>query len=248
MKNTRNTYWVLMLTAIVILLCALLPRVMGGIQDKQAMNRVGYSQSAQVQLEIQRDMTPLGKLSLLCRMEGVLEVPEDFAEMTVEEAEGAALDALQPYVDAGLIPEFSVWHIEAEPLLILTPEEVDLAGLVWAVTILEDEEAVMHVSLDLDDATGKLLRLNYTYEYWDKTDLHGTLARFEEVYFAGLAVEDYENFATEDLENRYIGDHVAGKRYRIGDQVYGEINLDLYVYQHGFYVDTPKGASDAAPA
>lgn len=248
MKKTRNTYWILVLTALLILLCALLPQFMGLVQDRRALNHVDYSQSAQVQLEIQQDMTSLGKLALLCRMEGVLEVPEAMAEMTVEEAEQAALDALQSYVDAGLIPEFPVWHIEAKPLLILTPEEVDLAGLVWAVTVLSDEEGIMNVSLDIDDATGTLLRLNYAYEYWGETDLDGTLARFAETYFGGLAVENYENFATEDLENRYLGDNVAGMRYRIGDTAYGEVNLDLYVYQYGFYVDTPHGVSAVAPA
>lgn len=226
------------LTAILILLCALLPWGVAGFLDKQALNCVGYSHSAQVKLEIQQNMTPMGKLSLLCRMEGVLEVPEAFAEMTVEEAERAALDALSPYVEAGLIPEITVWHIEARPLLILTPEEVDLAGLVWAVTVLDDEEGIMNVSLDIDDATGTLLRLNYNYEYWGKTDLNGTLAQFAEVYFAGLAMENYENFATEDMENKYIGDDVAGMRYRIGDTVYGEVNVDLYVHRYGFYVDT----------
>lgn len=247
MIKDKKNYWIPALTALLILLCAHLPRIMGYVQDRRAMNRVGYSQSAQVQLDIQQNMTPLGKLALLCRMEGVLEVPESFAEMTAAEAEQAALDALQPYVDAGLIPEFSVWHIEAQPLLILTPEEVDLAGLVWAVTILEDDEGVMHMSVDIDDATGKPLRLNYTYEYWGITDLNGTLARFAELYFGGLALDDHDSFATEDLENKYIGDDVAGRRYRIEDPVYGEVNLDLYVYQYGFYVDTPKEVTGVAP-
>ena len=80
------------------------------------------------------------------------------------------------------------------------------------------------------------------------TDLDGTLARFAETYFGGLAVENYENFATEELENRYIGDDVAGIRYRIGDTAYGEVNLDLYVHPYGFYVDTPHGVSTVAPA
>lgn len=248
MKKTRNTYWILALTALLILLCALLPRFMGRVQDRRALNRVGYSQSAQVQLEIQQGMTPLGKLALLCRMEGVLEVPEAMAEMTAEEAEQAALDALQSYVDAGLIPEFPVWYIEAKPLLILTPEEVDLAGLVWAVTVLSDEEGVMNVSLDIDDATGKPLRIDFVYEYWNPADLPGLLPQFAEVYFAGIAVENYEQFATDDLENRYIGDDTVGQRYRIGDTAYGEANLDLYVHQYGFYVDTPHGVSAVAPA
>lgn len=240
MKRTRKTYGILALTAILILLCALLPWFMGRVRDKRALNRVGYSQSAQVQLEIQQDMPPLGKLSLLCRIEGILEVPEAFAEMSAEEAEQAALDALRPYIEAGLIPEFTVWHMEARPLLIQTAETADLAGLVWAVTILEDDEGVMHMSLDIDDATGTLLRLNYTYEYWEKTDLSDSFSRFAEVYFAGLAVEDYEQYATDDLEALYIGDDTVGRRYRIGDAVYGEVNLDLYVHRYGFNVTTPN--------
>ena len=230
---------ILALTLLCICLMAFLPRLTGWFQDLRRENEVLYEESAQVRLEIQQDMPLLGKLSLLGRMEGVLEVPEAMAKMTAEEAEQAAVDALKPYMEAGLIPEFPVWHIEARPLLIRTPEEVDLAGLVWAVMILSDEEGVMNVSVDIDDATGQLLRLNYGYEYWDKTDPPSALSRFAEVYFAGLGVEDYEQYATDDLENRYIGDDTVGQRYRLEDPSYGHANLDLYVHRYGFYVTTP---------
>ena len=230
---------ILALTLLCIGLMAFLPRLTGWLQDRRTVNKVLYEESAQVRLEIQQDMPLLGKLSLLCRMEGVLEVPEAMARMTVEEAEKAAVDALKPYMEAGLIPEFTVWHVEARPLLILTPEEADLAGLVWATTILADEEGVLNVSVDVDDASGTLLRLNFNYEYWEKTDLSGSFSRFAEIYFAGLGMADYEQYATDDLEALYIGENTVGRRYRIGDAVYGEVNLDLYVHRYGFYVATP---------
>ena len=230
---------ILALTLLCIGLMAFLPRLTGWLQDRRTVNKVLYEESAQVRLEIQQDMPLLGKLSLLCRMEGVLEVPEAMARMTVEEAEKAAVDALKPYMEAGLIPEFTVWHVEARPLLILTPEEADLAGLVWATTILADEEGVLNVSVDVDDASGTLLRLNFNYEYWEKTDLSGSFSRFAEIYFAGLGMADYEQYATDDLEALYIGENTVGRRYRIGDAVYGEVNLDLYVHRYGFNVTTP---------
>ena len=124
---------ILLLTLLCIGLMAFLPRLTGWLQDRGAVNKVLYEQSAQVRLEIQQDMPLLGKLSLMCRMEGVLEVTESMAKMTAREAEQAAVDALKPYMEAGLIPEFTVWYVEARPLLILTPEKADLAGLVWAV-------------------------------------------------------------------------------------------------------------------
>ena len=248
MKKSKKLFCIPVLTVVLILLCAFLPRIIGYAQDTQAINRVGYSQSAQVQLDIQQDMTPLGKLSLLCRMEGVLEVPEEFAQMTAAEAEQAALDALRPYVEGGLIPEFTVWYIEARPFLILTPEEVDLAGLVWSVTVLEDEEGVMNMSIDIDDATGTLLRLHYTYEFWEKRDQNEALDQFAEIYFRGLGVEEHQKYATNDLESWYIGDNVEGIRYRVADRIYGEVNLDLFVSPYGFYVDTPKEKNAVAPA
>lgn len=230
---------VLLLTLVCICLAAFLPNITGWAQDRNALEQVDYRDSAQVQLEIREDMPLIGKLALLCRMDSVIEVPEALAKSTMEEAEQAAVDALQPYIEAGLIPEFTVWHIEARPILIRTAETADLTGLIWAVTILADDEGVLNVSLDIDDATGTLLRLNFSYEYWGQTDLSGSLSRFAEAYFAGLGVEDYEQFATDDLEDRYIGDDTAGIRYRIGDIVYGEVNLDLIVHRYGFYVDTP---------
>lgn len=230
---------ILALTLLCICLMAFLPRLTGWFQDLRSENAVRYEQSAQVRLEIQQDMPLLGKLSLLGRMEGVLEVPEAMAKMTVEEAEQAAVDALQPYMEAGLIPEFEVWYVEARPHLIQTGETADLTGLIWAATVLADDEGVLNVSLDIDDATRKLLRLRFSYEYWAPTDLPGSLSRLGEVYFAGLGMEDYEQFATDDLEALYIGDDTVGRRYRIGDVVYGEVNLDLYVHRYGFYVATP---------
>ena len=230
---------ILALTLLCICLMAFLPRLTGWFQDRRRENAVLYEESAQVRLEIQQDMPLLGKLAMLCRMEGVLEVPEAMAKMTVEEAEQAAVDALEPYLEAGLIPEFEVWQVVARPLLIQTAETADLAGLVWAVMILSDEEGVLNVSVDIDDATGTLLRLNFNYEYWGETDLSDSLSRLAEVYFAGLAVEDYEQFATDDLEARYIGDDTVAQRYRLEDPVYGHANLDLYVHRYGFYVATP---------
>lgn len=228
---------ILALTLVCICLMAFLPRLTGWLQDRRTENKVHYEESAQVQLDIQQDMPLLGKLSLLGRMEGVLEVPEAMAKMTAAEAEQAALAALRPYLEAGLIPEFEVWHVEARPLLIRTPEEAGLAGLLWAVFILGDEEGVMNMSLDIDDATGTLLRLDYVNEFWGETDLSGALSRFGEVYFAGLAVADYEQYATDDLETRYIGENTVAQRYRLEAPVYGEVNLDLYVHRYGFYVD-----------
>lgn len=230
---------ILVLTICAICLLAFLPPITGWAQDTTALEQVDYRNSDQVQLEIREDMTLVGKLSQLCRMEGVLKVPEAMAKMTAEEAEQAAVDALKPYMEAGLIPEFTAWHVEARPLLILTPEEADLAGLVWATTILADEEGILNVSVDIDDATGTLLRLNFNYEYWGKTDLPGALSRLAEVYFAGLAAADYRQYATDELENRYIGDDTVGRRYRLEDPVYGHANLDLYVHRYGFYVHTP---------
>lgn len=230
---------ILLLTLMCICLMAFLPRITGRFQDREALHQVGYSQSSHVQLKIREDIPLIGKLSLLSRMKGVLEVPEDLTEMTADKAEQAALDALRPYMDAGLIPEFTVWYIEARPLLILTSDEADLAGVIWSVTILDDEEGIINITIDIDDATGALLRLVFNYEFWGKTDLPDTLLRFAEVYFTGIEVEAYEKFATDDLENRYIGDDTVGIRYRIEDPVYGEVNLDLYVHQYGFYVTTP---------
>lgn len=230
---------VLLLTLACIALTACLPQITGWAQDRAALEQVDYRDSVQVHLEIREDMPLLGKLSLLCRMNGVIEVPEALAEHTAEAAEQAAVDALQPYMEAGLIPEFTVWSVEAQPLLIQTADTADLTGLIWAVNVSGNPDGLPYISLDIDDATGALLRLNVSCENWDAADMEGCLARFAEIYFAGLDLEEYEQFATDDLENQYIGDDTVGIRYRFGDMIYGEVNLDLFVHRYGFYVGTP---------
>lgn len=238
MGKVRNSL-ILLATLICIGLTAFLPKITGWVQDTAALGQVSYGLSSAVELEIREDMPPLGKLSLLARRTGIIQVPALLAEMTQEEAEQAALDALMPYMDCGLMPETEDWFLEAQPILVQTEEEEAAAGVIWAVTATGDREGLLVVSLDIDDATGTLLRINFSCEYWGETDLEDCLSRFAQVYFAGLGLEGYERSATDDLKNTYIGDDAAGIRYRFGDSVYGEVNVDLYVYRYGFYVDTP---------
>ena len=66
------------------------------------------------------------------------------------------------------------------------------------------------------------------------------LSAFTDIYFTALGFDDYAQFLVRDLEYAYVGDNANAARYRFGDAVYGEVNVDLYVHEHGFYIEFPS--------
>lgn len=238
MRKMKNSI-LLLLTLLVIAVGAYLPRIIAAAQDGKTMDKVSFDTVRPVQLEIRKDIPSLGKLALLNRLDRVIEIPQEATSMTPEEAEKAAYAALEPYLEAGIMDSFETQIYEIRPLLGQTSDDPGLNSIFWDVTILSDPD-VYFLSLAIDDATGRLLRINYWTEYpIEESARDGILAVFSDLYFNGLEITDYGDYETDDLEDQYIGDSVIGVRYRFGDLVYGEINVDLYAFEYGFYTEFP---------
>lgn len=212
---------ILLLTILSIILAAFLPRIAGWMTDAISLDGVSYSPVPAVQLQLRENMPVSGKLALMCRMDHVIEISPELAELSDEEVRLGALAALEPYISSGLIPEFDIWSLDARALLIQTPDSPDRSGIIWSVIISGNPNGDPYICLDLDDTTGRLLRINFTDSHWAQSDAANCLNLFTSIYFEELKWGDYEAFLTDDLSGQYIGENTCGVRCRFADADYG---------------------------
>lgn len=240
-----KTLLILLFSLVLLAALAALPRAVAAVQDLRAIGKSHTGQVAPVQLEIREDSSAMAALALMGRMNGVIEVPDEVASMTREEVKEAALTQLQPYMDAGLIDLYDVFHTEIRCLLGQASSNSELNSIFWTVTVIRDDEGLLVIDTAIDDKTGRLLRINVTDNFAPYVnDPEAILMPYADIYFTGLGIDDYGDFATDDLAEQYVGDNAFGIRYRFGDALYGEVNVDLYTYSYGFYTEFPIFGGD----
>ena len=173
-------------------------------------------------------------------MNGTIGLSEDKAKMTKEEVMAAIHVGLQPYIDAQLVA-YSENEVQLHPSLIQVQNHPELQSIVWIVTITADFPSYTYFDLMIDDETGHILLISYASDGF-KDALVGTeaLSAFADIYFTSLGINDYMKFVVPDLEYAYVGDNAVAMRYRFGDTTYGEVNVDLFVIEHGFYIQFPR--------
>lgn len=228
----------LVLTGALLAAGAGLPGIVAAVLDKNRIGCVSTGTFQSVSLDIRQNVPVLGKLAMIDRMSGVIQIDSGKTRMNDKEVLAAAEQALAPYISAGLMDEFELSDVEAlHPLLAQVPDAPALSGIFWTVVISGGEgKQYFLTDLAIDDETGKLLRISFTAEHWNTgLSAEDTLGLFADIYFAGLEIPDYQDFATGDLAQAYIGDKTSGIRYRFMNEDYGEIEVDLFVHGNGFY-------------
>lgn len=236
-----KTGLILLLTLALLTAGACLPRIAAAVQDGRTMGAPATQQVRSVQLEIRTDPPALEKLAMFSKQDGVIEIPEGSAALSTAEAEELAYQALELYIEAGLIKPFETYTYDIRPLLAQVPDDPELTGVYWNVSIAEEMEGYCMATLAIDDETGKVLLIHFfSGDENEKEDRKEMLALLGALYFESLGITNYVDFAVDDLEMAYIGENSVGQRYRFGDVVYGEVNLDLYVCANGFYVEFPR--------
>ena len=196
---------------------AYFPKAISTILDWQNGGNVSTNPISSIRIEISKDIPSLGKLALLSRLGSSIELTESKAKMNKEEVMEAVYTGIQPYVDSQLLA-YSEQSVQMYPSLIQAKDDQDLQSIVWFVEITGDPANYTFLQLILDDETGRILMISFTM----------------------LGIDDYAQFVVRDLEYAYVGDNANAIRYRFGDAVYGEVNVDLYVHEHGFYIEFPS--------
>ena len=152
----------------------------------------------------------------------------------------AVYTGIQPYVDSQLMA-YNEQSVQMYPCLMQAKDDQGLQSIAWFVEITGDPINYTFLQLVVDDETGNILMISFTHE-----NLQGllfgieALTVFADIFFNGLGIDDYASYLVPDLEYAYVGDNANAIRYQLGDSVYGEVNVDLYVHEHGFYIEFPS--------
>lgn len=226
----------LILVAALILAGAFLPRMVATAGDRNTLWNEGYEHMRAVEFELHRNIPSLGKLAMMEHMGSAVEILPNKASMTEQEAADACHTALQPYIEAGLMEDYRSWQIGVQAYLVQTGT---VNGIFWKVSILNDGEAQYAIEAAIDDETGKLLCIRVSDQKFRGSELRTEyLYSLADLFFSGLHIQDFGAFATDDLEE-WEYDRQTAIRYRFGDQVYGEVEVDICVHEYGFYVEFP---------
>lgn len=232
---------VILVTLALLVLFACFPAITSAVQDWEIMHRSAFGQIEPLQLDIRSSVPAMGKLAMMCRQEALIEVSPDLAALTPSEVEQIACEAIGPYVDAGMADPFHQEESEfyvVRPVLVQVPEMPELSGIIWDVELHSDASAYYEFTVAIDDETGKVLLVGFHSDYViAESELSGFLDAFAEIFFTGLEIEDYQHYVTTDMEKAYVGDQARAVRYSFPDTDFGQINVEFYVYQHGFYME-----------
>lgn len=229
-------FFAIVFAAAFLLLVSFFPKIIGLFLDRSTGNPT-FSPISPVRLEIRSDISPIGRLAMLSRMDSNIKLSESKASMTKEKVLEAVHNELQPYLNAQLMV-YNERDVQMQPVLVQGDSE--LQGIVWLVTVSGEQTDFSFLDMAIDDETGRILRISYTVEN-PTGDIVGmeALYLFADIFFSGLEIEDHWAYAVPDLEYAYTGDGGDAIRFRFEDAQYGQITVDLFVHDHGFYVEFP---------
>jgi len=234
----------LILAACIIAAGAALPRILSSFQDDAALGQIHYETVPNIMLQIRGEepATPLKKLAMMARMDGGLELSESMASMNSAEAQSRFYEIMQSYIDTGLINAFDPVVYESRCMLVSVTTDPSLNGIIWMATLISgDDQNFAQFDVAIDDETGDLLAVSYTGDrVFSEGERDLYLSVFPNLYFTSLGMEDYVYYVTPDMNDAYVGDNGLAVRYRFDDAVYGEVNVDFYVDQYGFYNQFPE--------
>ena len=96
MKAIKNMC-VLLLTAAIIVAAAQLPKITAVLQDSTEKQQAQYGEISSIQLDIQKQLTIIGKLSLVPYLDSWIEISEADASMSMSEVNSVVMKAFEPY-------------------------------------------------------------------------------------------------------------------------------------------------------
>ena len=234
--NRLKYVLVLLLAAVLILAGAALPRLVAASGDRNTLGSGGYAQMRAVEFELHKNIPSMGKLAMMEHMHSAVEILPSKASMTEQEVAEACRSALEPYIEAGLMEDYTPWQVGVQAYLV---QSGTVNGIFWTVYMINDSQEQYEIEAAIDDETGKLLSVWVSDQKFRGSDLQAEyLYILADLFFSGLDIREYGSFATDDLE-KWEQERQTAIRYRFGDQVYGEVEVDICVQEYGFSVTYP---------
>ena len=257
-----KTPLVLVLTGLLFMFFAVLPRLTGVFYDDMLRGQSGTAPIQSVELEL-HDMDSdapgymLRKLALERSMTDVPITPQQ-ASTTEEEAIATARACMEIYVDAGIFEWFDCTYQGAEPYFGLEPSDKSRHMIFWSVIFINEASPYQSLLLHIDDETGKIIYIKYedygpTREFANAEAAEQLLDRFFHAFLSPLSLlpsqlGTYENLdgSVSQETTHYINGSDVIFTYR--DAQYGDVYVVLTVTTTGFYSTFPMISVREVPA
>lgn len=244
MRKVRNGF-IFILTAAILIFCAVLPGVVAKVWDAMADERVEHNEIRTV--TFQEDLNMIDKLLLLGYGLSV-PISEESAEKTTDQIEQLINAEIEYYQDCGLLL-FPTEECEKtiEPVLFFDSSnsessDSDASCIAWLVELSYGGYERAKLNLWLDDETGKILLISCEafYEVYDKSTFDECIGAFVTGYLEHLGFFDSaKGYIVEQKEERELFPDKKGGvscEWSILDPEQGELTLLFYVHSNGFFV------------
>lgn len=238
----------LLLAVLLTVVVAILPQAAAVMQDRAIHSQAKYGPIQTVQLNFENNaevaqIPTMGKLAMM--RQSFYSISEDKASMTQEEVLKAVETGLLPYYENGLM--FNQWDTAGKYITPYIAYGVNNEYCIfWSVAFsLDADEGYYILHLYIDDESGKILWLDYQTAYlcFTEEERIAQIWPLADTYFNSLEMEESaEYWETNGLVEDIYSDsvNITAMRYRFGDVVYGEITVDFYIHENGFYVLFPR--------
>ena len=241
-----KTALLILLTMMLLVLGAALPKIAAAAQDGATVNNSGSSPIRSVALELSQDkpLSLLEKAALLA--DGVFySIAANDAAMTQEEVLTAIEGNLAPYYHADLVPyNWKDIQVKAAPYFVYGSNQDESSHIFWVVSIGWDSAALQSCSLDLyvDDETGEILYIQYTSgSPLDVYDPETYVDIFCDAYFESLGMPDIldnpEAYGVKYILLEDLGPKEtphAGMRYTFCGDI--ELVVEFMAFEQGLYL------------
>lgn len=226
----------ILLAALFIAACGLLPGAIAAYQDRMTLGQPRFEEVQTVHLDIREAevLPPIEGLAMMARLDQLIVISESMASMTQKEVEERARSVLQSYVDAGLVEPFEPEFYDVHCVLAQLVSDPSMTQILWILTMVTPPDVpYASMGLAIADASGQVLTVDYAGDRAiDLEERKSILPVFANLFFGSLSLPNYADFATNDLKKM-----TAAVRYRFENTICGEIHVDLYVYEYGFYTE-----------
>ena len=229
----------IVLTVVLLLLCAALPKFVSLIIDIKSGQSPSYTDMATVQLDLSSNssFTTTDKLALMCTAEAT-NISPDQMTMTEDDVHAAVTAFLKQLESSGIFSGFEPTVLSIQPKLMFNLSDSSQHIAVWTVSFTCDDEPYQSLLLDVDDETGQILSVSYniyqSYEMETVWEHNAVVLRIlAEVYFSQLGLGEGMNVAAINTEQIYDYNEVDGgvteAVYMFESPLFGEFYIQFTV-------------------
>lgn len=241
---------------VLVVLFARLPQIVLWATDMFTGNNGGTIPMEAIQTTQPEDEDVSSVIHLLQMERNMYSVPisTEQASMTESQVLEIVEQWMQDCQDAGFFTIFHPSYQNIEAYLCMDMINKGHFGVIWGVELTAEEMPYQDFFVHLDDATGKILYVNYQtssevesssepYTSTGGNEVEGTqliqqLESLADVYFRQLGYAEAAEYARTTgtgYSCEILSEDTACATYSFGDSQYGEINMDFYIYGAGSF-------------